>query len=210
MFIYVITNKLNGKQYVGQTVVSLSARWKRHCWPSGNMAISRAIQKHGRKNFKIELLQECGTQEELDDAEVYWATKLNTFAKHGYNMRAGRGRGKMAEDTKKKISAALTGRKLSEDHKQQLSKSHKGLSCALSTKRKLSDLYRGRRLSDLAYEMARLSNAKTYVITSPSGDEITVTNMREHCRANDLSPHKMSEVVNGKRRSHKGWTGRHA
>lgn len=34
MFIYLITNNVNGKQYVGQTTKTIEERWKRHCWQS--------------------------------------------------------------------------------------------------------------------------------------------------------------------------------
>ncbi len=116
----------------------------------------------------------------------------------------------MSEETKQKISAALTGRKLSDSHRRQLSEAHKGKPRPESTNRKLSDLYKGRKLPPLAYANALRATAKTYLLIGPDGEESQVTNMRAHCRNHNLSPFKMSEVVNGRRRAHKGWSGRHA
>ena len=53
--IYKITNKVNGKIYVGQTIKSLKERFQKHCWGTTykdkyhlNMAIKKAIKKYGK------------------------------------------------------------------------------------------------------------------------------------------------------------------
>ena len=63
--IYKITNKINGKIYVGQTTKSLNERFQKHCWGTTqndkyhlNMAIKKAIKKYGKENFAIELIEE--------------------------------------------------------------------------------------------------------------------------------------------------------
>jgi group I intron endonuclease len=62
--IYKITNKLNGKIYVGQTIKSLEDRFQKHCCGTSakdkyhfNMAIKKAIRKYGKDNFTIELIE---------------------------------------------------------------------------------------------------------------------------------------------------------
>jgi group I intron endonuclease len=68
MLIYLITNLLNNKQYIGQTTQSLEKRWQRHCWKStskNSMPICHAISKYGKENFKIEILIPCASQEEI-------------------------------------------------------------------------------------------------------------------------------------------------
>ena len=91
--IYIITNKVNGKQYVGQTIQPLNVRFNRHCQyyssSSGEskMVIKQAIHKYGRKNFTIEILEEC-EQQLLDEREMYYINFYDTF-NNGYNSTLG-------------------------------------------------------------------------------------------------------------------------
>jgi len=69
MQVYLITNKVNGKQYVGQTHYSLSRRWKEHIdWSKNNRksVLHKAVFKYGVENFCIEPLHLCLTKEEMD------------------------------------------------------------------------------------------------------------------------------------------------
>jgi group I intron endonuclease len=102
-FVYFITNKINGLQYVGQTK-NLKRRWYSLCCNNNNQAITKAIQEYGKENFKMELLEECSS-EIIDEREKYWIDKLNTFKGPGYNEHVGGrtlGRGKEHPRTGKK------------------------------------------------------------------------------------------------------------
>ena len=92
--IYKITNKLNGKVYIGQTIKSLEERFQKHCWGTSendryhlNMAIKRAIKKYGKENFTINLIEEVET-DKLDEREVYWISFYDSYNK-GYNCTLG-------------------------------------------------------------------------------------------------------------------------
>lgn len=92
--IYKITNKINGKIYVGQTIRSLEERFQKHCWGTTindkyhmNMAIKKAIRKYGKENFIIELIEEVET-DKLDEREVYWISVYDSYNK-GYNCTLG-------------------------------------------------------------------------------------------------------------------------
>lgn len=90
MIIYTITNRVNGKQYVGQTIYSLERRWRLHCSKySGCTAIHNAIEKYGVSNFEINIIDHATTQQELDEKEQYWITTLKTLAPSGYNLKCG-------------------------------------------------------------------------------------------------------------------------
>lgn len=68
MFIYLITNKVNGKYYVGRTTRTIEARWKEHikCMNSGdNRHLYLAMRKYGLENFIIEELYKCVSLDEL-------------------------------------------------------------------------------------------------------------------------------------------------
>lgn len=86
--IYVITNLINGKQYVGQTSRSIDTRYYEHCYDNrSTSAIHAAIVKYGVKNFKVEELEEVDITE-MDSREQFWIAKLDTF-KNGYNKNIG-------------------------------------------------------------------------------------------------------------------------
>ena len=55
--IYKITNKINQKIYIGQSV-NIERRWKEHCRNNTSL-IGKAIHKYGKNNFIFEVLIEC-------------------------------------------------------------------------------------------------------------------------------------------------------
>lgn len=69
----------------------------------------------------------------------------------------------------------------------------------------LKERYAGLCVSKLGPAAAAKANAKSYDLINPAGEVVTVVNMREHCRANGLSPFKMCEVVKQRMAQHKGW-----
>lgn len=82
--IYKITNKLNNKCYIGQSI-HIERRWAEHCFPSKTSQISLAIQKYGKDNFNFEILEEC-TLEQLDEKEQFWIKYYNSITPNGYNV----------------------------------------------------------------------------------------------------------------------------
>lgn len=88
MIIYKITNKQNGKMYIGQTINSLQDRWKRHQNDALNNIIdthfARAIRYYGVDNFIVEIIDTATTQEELTKKEYYWINYYNS-TQNGYN-----------------------------------------------------------------------------------------------------------------------------
>lgn len=95
-YIYLITNKINGKKYVGQTRTTIEERWYRHCLRAQNskkaIGIDGAIRKYGADNFNCEIIKECPI-EELDKWEIYYIKEYNTYqgnnADIGYNLTLG-------------------------------------------------------------------------------------------------------------------------
>jgi group I intron endonuclease len=111
MTIYMITNLINGKQYVGQTTQTLKRRWNFHvCGRSGCIALKSAFEKYGKENFKIEPLFVASSLEELDEKEVEFISSMNTIAPNGYNLTSGGERPVFSEETRKKMSDAKVGK----------------------------------------------------------------------------------------------------
>ena len=91
-YIYVITNQINGKQYVGKTLLTIQDRWKTHVYDSTklntqNRPLYKAFHKYGVDNFQIEELEECSA-EESSNKEMFWIKKLDTYH-NGYNATLG-------------------------------------------------------------------------------------------------------------------------
>ena len=87
MFIYKITDETNGRIYVGQTTRSIEVRFEEHT--KADSYIGDAIRKHGRENFKIEILEVCQSLEELNEREQFWITELQSKPPNGYNLTDG-------------------------------------------------------------------------------------------------------------------------
>lgn len=210
MIIYVITNTLNGKQYVGQTIQTLAQRFRAHCWLSSGaggkrMPIALAMHKYGAEHFRIEVLCTCSSQADLDAMELHYATALNTFVPNGYNLRAGNGRGSVAPEVVEKLRTSNRGKKASEKTRRKLSELHRGKKLSEATRAKLSRYWKGKPLPSTARAKSLAASVKTYELLDPGGRPVTVTNMAAFCREHGLERSQMSEVTRGHKRSHKGW-----
>jgi group I intron endonuclease len=93
--IYAITNKENGKQYIGQSIKSAAARFKQHVSEArGNRAGSRclnaAINKYGFEKFDVQVLTDnINSSDELNQLEAEYIRTLNTLVPNGYNIQFG-------------------------------------------------------------------------------------------------------------------------
>lgn len=88
MFIYKITNNVNGKVYIGQTINAVELRFKRHINDSKNNVLdthfARAIRKYGENCFICEVIDTANTQDELNKKEQEWIRFYNSV-ESGYN-----------------------------------------------------------------------------------------------------------------------------
>lgn len=154
--IYLVTNKTNGKQYVGQTVTEHSRHGHGH-------AIRRAYKKYGFNNFTYETMFSDIQDEMLEDyAEKFWIKVFGTLAPNGYNLEEGGKRGKrvhhkpnlgkkasaetrakMTESQKKHWTSydihPNTGRKPSEETRRKMSESKRKQVQTMETKMKRSE-----------------------------------------------------------------------
>lgn len=93
--IYKITNLINNKIYIGQSI-NIEKRINAHfayAFSKGakeyNTPIHNAIRLYGKESFKWEILKEC-TEEELDDLEIYYISLYNSTDRNiGYNLTTG-------------------------------------------------------------------------------------------------------------------------
>ena len=124
--IYIVTNTVNGKQYVGQTTLTLTDRWKHHRESALDYfsmgALHCAIRKYGVEAFAIEQIDVAGSQDELNEREIHHVARLGTYG-GGYNLRPGGERWRLSEETRRKISESSKSRVISEKTRRKLSES---------------------------------------------------------------------------------------
>lgn len=89
--IYKITNKINHKVYIGQSV-DIKRRWYEHKTrafdPNNNCydkPLYRSFRKHGLDNFIFEVVQECSV-EEMNILETKYIHQFNSLVPNGYNL----------------------------------------------------------------------------------------------------------------------------
>ena len=73
--IYKITNKINGKIYVGETNRTLKARWEQHLRRANQKNTTEylynAMRKYGIENFYIEEITQCKPEERFEVETSY-------------------------------------------------------------------------------------------------------------------------------------------
>jgi len=192
--VYKVTNMINNKAYIGQTIHSLNKRKIKHLNLATRSNIKthfhRAINKYGETNFVWQILCSCNRKAELDKKEVYYIEYYDTY-KNGYNMTLG-GEGTVGrickESTKCKISKAKTGKKMSEEFKK-----------------KLSTMRRGVKKSKAHVVNVVASKSKYWDVVYPNGTHKVIKNLSAFCRENNLNDSGMRLVALYGRNHHRGF-----
>lgn len=168
-FVYKTTNNKNGKIYIGQH----STENLDDGYLGSGVVLQKAIIKYGKENFSREIITYVDTQEDLDRTEeIFIKHYIHIVGKDEmYNVAENAVGGAFFKDchhsdkTRQKLSDALKGRHLPEEHKikisktlkgrqfseetrQKMSESMKGIIRSNETRQKLSDALKGRQLPD--------------------------------------------------------------
>lgn len=151
MIVYKITNLINGKVYIGQTVRSLEERYRGHIQRANKGYMGKlypAMRKYGIDNFKPEVIEEIDeslpdAKQLLNEREIYWIAKYDS-ANNGYNITLGGDLNRMdspicRQHHKKRLSSKETRENISnglklyrkehpftEEHRRKLSLSAMG------------------------------------------------------------------------------------
>jgi len=123
LIIYKITNKLNGKIYIGKTKQELKNRWQQHCYEARKDSTYRfhvAIREFGRDSFQVEVVFETEDPVELAAKEYELIVFYNSVDPTvGYNEKYAT---KFSPTLTAKLVASTTGIPKSEAHKKELSR----------------------------------------------------------------------------------------
>lgn len=117
--IYLITNKVNNKHYIGQTI-NLRRRLLKHINDSANnirvehILLYKAFKKYGIESFEVSILcqvEQCETLKQiLDEKEIAYIKEYDSYGQNGYNQTVGGDAGvlgyKMTPEQKEKIRQA--------------------------------------------------------------------------------------------------------
>lgn len=169
--VYKITNNVNGKIYIGQSI-SIQSRWKEHVnslrrGDSNCTLLQRAWNKYGEQNFTFEILEFCSA-DMLDDIEVKYIDFYDAV-NNGYNIEPGGNKNKhLSEETKQKLREAHLGKKMSDETIQKMSEARMGEKNPMygkthspEARKKISETHKGKpghRPSDDGIERIRLAN----------------------------------------------------
>ena len=135
--IYLVTNNLNGKQYVGQTITNDQKGHGKLC--------TAAYRKYGKENFSYDVIcSNINNQATLNFIERFWVKVMDCRIPNGYNIdHGGNSRGKIAVESKYKMRLAKLGKKQTPEHIAKVVSALKNRSPEV--KQKAGDKLRGRK-----------------------------------------------------------------
>ena len=166
-YLYRITNKINGKIYIGQTI-SPQKRWCGHKnqakKETPNQLISKAIKKYGSDNFEFEVIAICWSYEDANWTEEELIKQYDSLANNckGYNLSLG---GETAPKTEEWKQAVKKTKESWSIEKREAIKQQQ----AISAKQRIID----------------------YPETNPSSYGFTGTDLSEESRKKSSETHKL-------------------
>lgn len=90
--IYIIRNTVNDKVYIGQTTVDIKTRFYQHCKnctiKNRHYKLYNAMKKYGKYNFYCEVLEDGVNVNKLDEREIFYIKKYDSY-ENGYNSTKG-------------------------------------------------------------------------------------------------------------------------
>lgn len=167
--IYKITNKINGKFYIGQSN-NINRRFQEHITKGqlSRIPLDIAIQKYGKENFLYEILEECSI-DQLNEKEKYWIEKLQA-TKYGYNCSTGgdqqsigenNGRSKLTEEDVRKIRIAYNNHLKQKDVYKEFEN--------IITFNSFQNIWQGRSWSHIMPEVFTKENKEYYMYKNSCG-----------------------------------------
>ena len=150
--IYIFTNKVNGKKYVGETL-NMKKRISHYKSPSKRRYFETALKKYGFDGFNLQViyLPKASKEELLDLEETFIFIENSLVTENGYNL-CQRGRMNsilpMSDETRRKLSEAQRGKKHSDESKRQISEGNAGKKRSDESRHKMSESKKGNKASE--------------------------------------------------------------
>lgn len=177
--VYKLTNRINGKCYIGISSRSLAARWSEHLerhrqGGRPNNRLYAALDKYGPDAFQREVIARASSEDEVRKLETHYIKKFDSFKK-GYNCNLG-GNGflKFPEHIKRKISEAQKGKVISLESREKMSQA------------KLGDKRCANNFGAHTGKGKANPRAGKYLFQFPDGSKHGVIGLRAFCRERNL------------------------
>lgn len=130
MYVYIVTNKINGKKYIGMSINK--KKWFRESYYGSGKLIKQAILKYGKDNFIKNIVKEFDNEYDCRLYERYLIEYNNAVDdKMYYNMGPGG------------YGGAHKGHEVSDETRKKISESNKGRIVTVETRKKMSDKVKG-------------------------------------------------------------------
>ena len=204
--IYKVTNRINGKVYIGQTIRAAETRWNQHkrdslyeYKDSYNCHFHRAIRKYGADAFTLDVV-EVYVDELLNDREIFWISQYDSFnSAHGYNNTSGgNAPTSVSDETRKKIALAESGennhyygKHLSEEHRKKIGDAQRG---------RLGNMY-GKHHTAEQIASIKIAEAMQIVAYTDSGDYLYFMSTMAAMRCFGFDAGHISQCIKGKRKT---------
>lgn len=202
--IYIVTNSVNNKVYIGKTIKTLKQRQRSH-----NAAVKRgvkthfydAIRKYGENVFEWDVLEEI-LDDQASDAEIFWIAYFKYIGVDLYNHTIG--------------GEGVVGNKWSEESRKRQSERYKGkpsgrlgIKWSEESRAKLRGNRNGKpgRSEEFRASIGRMF-AKTFYLTliAPDGTEHSdIYNLSAFCRKHNIAEHGIKRVIYTDQKQYKGW-----
>ena len=122
MVVYLITNKINGKKYIGKDVNNNPN------YLGSGVYIKQAVKEHGKENFEKTILEYCKNKKELALKEEYWLKKFDAENNIDFYNKTNKAFGNSGhtKESKQKISLSKKGWRPTDEQKLKMSENRKG------------------------------------------------------------------------------------
>lgn len=203
MIVYKLTNKINGKAYIGQTIKTLKKRYAgnwHHC--ASNDALKNDLKEFGQDNFSLEEIARADNKTLLYQLEIHHIRLHNTVSPYGYNQSYGGYRSKHTPETKKKISETWQREGIHNKGKRERGVMN---TCRVCSKEFYTYLSRNKpNNTTCSKECSRKIYGTRYEAVSLTDGTVKIFESSADAAKAGFSSSKISACINGRNKAHKG------